>query len=389
MISNRSRVLVVKLADIGDAVLALPAIQALRSAAPSATIDVLTTGAGANVFNRSPAVSDVLTLQKQQFDRISGLASPGAILDLITLSRTLRGRRYDIVVLLHHLTTGFGALKFRSLASVAGAPVVAGLDNGRGSFLTHRAIDYGFGERSETAYGLEIVRALGIEYQTSHPAIKIDESARSAAAELLEQHQFGTEYAMMHTEVGEFSPARAWSDQHFATLAQEIQRKHRLPVVLVGVDAHRPGLQSIIEASGAINLCGQTSFDQLCALIEGASLVVGADSSVAHIAAAFNRPLVALFGPSNHRAWKPAGSHVVRIGQAPERKHRQIVLTQDVPCAPCIYRGFSLGRPAGCRSRRCMTELMPADVFRTLNNVIDPRLDGCDASSQPEPNGEN
>ncbi|MEX2425725.1 MAG: hypothetical protein WD401_03085, partial [Thermomicrobiaceae bacterium] len=143
------RFLVVKLADIGDAVLALPSLQSLRAAFPDSHIDVLTTEAGANVFRMSDSVDGVITLAKQRFDHVRGLVSFGGLVELATLTYRLRSRRYDTVLLLHHLTTAFGARKFRALARATGAGNIAGLDNGRGEFLTHRAPDYGFGATPE------------------------------------------------------------------------------------------------------------------------------------------------------------------------------------------------------------------------------------------------
>lgn len=373
---NECRILAVKLADIGDAVLSLPALQGLRASAPGAKIDVLTTEAGANVFTRSKAIDEVIPLRKQQFNRLLGLVSPRGISDLISLAVRLRRTRYDVVILLHHLTTGFGALKFRALVNATGAPVIAGLDNGRGRFLTNRSVDYGFGECTEWEYGLEVIRSLGIECQLSRPEITIDEQSRDSTTALLKRNGIVGDYAILHAEVGEFSPARAWPDDLFANLARQIQHNRRIPVVLVGVEPTRPGIWEIAGNPDVHNLCGQTSFDQLCALIDGASLVVGADSSVSHLTAAFDRPLISLFGPSNVEAWKPFASQVIEIGQQPENLPRQVALTRNLPCSPCIYRGFSLGRPEGCRARRCMTELLPEDVIPIITSVAHSRLDG-------------
>jgi ADP-heptose:LPS heptosyltransferase len=379
------RILIVKLADIGDAVLALPAIQAVRNHLPTAQIDVLTTPAGALVFERSPAVDHVVTLKKQQFDRISGLVSPRAILDIARLTRDLRSARYDAVILLHHLTTGFGAMKFRALVAATGSDIIAGLDNGQGSFLTHRATDWGFGELSEWAYGLEIVRALGIPAERSRPDVQFDPEARANAGRLLVDRGVSEDYIVFHVEVGDFSPARAWPDNHLAELAIQLNQRYEKPIVLVGVDPDRPGLARISDGEEIVNLCGETTFDELCVVIEGASLVIGADSSVAHLAAAFDRPNVTLFGPSNPEAWRPFGSEIVRTGSSDQPKSRQLVLTRKLSCSPCMYRGFSLGRPQGCRSRQCLTGLTPHQVSGVIETMNIERSGSARIAEQPTP----
>jgi ADP-heptose:LPS heptosyltransferase len=369
-VTEPRRILVVKLADIGDAVLALPAIQALRSAMPSAQLDVLTTGAGANVFSRSPSVDEVITLDKQRFDHVKGLISPSGLFDLASLSAKLRLKRYESVFLLHHLTTNFGTRKFRTLCRVTGAPMIVGLDNGRGTFLTHRATDFGFGARPEWQYGLDVVRAGGLNADDTRPVIAISELSRTSTGQLLNQQNIGKRYVVIHTEVGDFSPARAWPIEYFPRVAHDLTRDASLHVVLVGVQQNRPELEPLRRMERVIDLSGRTSFDELCAVIESAELVIGADSSVAHLAGALGRPTIAIFGPSNIGAWKPYGASALIAGETviPRCGHI-IAMHSDLPCSPCIYTGFRLGRPQGCRSRVCMTGLRPesvSEVARTL-----------------------
>jgi ADP-heptose:LPS heptosyltransferase len=369
--TEQRRILVVKLADIGDAVLALPAIQALRAGNPSGQLDVLTTNAGANVFERSPSVDEVITLDKQRFDHVKGLISPAGLLDLASLSARLRRKRYDMVFLLHHLTTNFGTRKFHALCRVTGAPVIAGLDNGRGTFLTHRATDFGFGARPEWQYGLDIVHASGIDAKATRPEITISDAGRTSAAQLLNRHAVGKRYAVIHTEVGEFSPARAWPIEYFAEVTRALIEDPEISVIIVGVLANRPELEPVRHMERVFDLSGQTSFDELCAVIEGAELVIGADSSVAHIAGAFDRPTIAIFGPSNIDAWKPFGATTLTTGGTPEIEIGNIVaIHTNLPCSPCLYTGFRLGRPQGCRSRICMTGLLPEQVTDVASLLI-------------------
>lgn len=372
VIGLQDRILVVKLADIGDAVLSLPAIQAIRANRPDARIDVLTTDAGANVFQLSPAVDQIMTLAKQQFDHIRGLVSFTGALDLIRLTRRLRAGRYDAVIVLHHLTTAFGTRKFQALSRVAAAPVIAGLDNGRGRFLTHRAIDYGFGAEPEWRYGLDVCESIGLPVEVSRPELEISERDRRSADRLVDKSLGDPEkrFAVIHTEVGEFSPARAWRDDSFAAVARYLRTREAMPVILVGVDRHRPGLREISEIEGVHNLVSATSFPELCRIVDRASLVIGCDSSVAHLAGAFDRPSITLFGPSNIDAWRPFGAQRVRAGQEAPAAGKSIALHRDMPCAPCIYTGFRLGRPQGCRSRDCMMQLDPDDVIGLASTLL-------------------
>ena len=123
------RILVVKLADVGDVLTATPAMRSLRRTFPNARITALVAPHCAGLIAATGLVDETLS-----FDKWAGAPRVG-------LALGLRRRRFDAMLLLHHLTNSAGVLKYAGLATAAGAPIRAGLDNGRGWFLTHRAPD--------------------------------------------------------------------------------------------------------------------------------------------------------------------------------------------------------------------------------------------------------
>ena len=153
------RILVVKLATLGDLLTVTPVVRALREAFPTAHVGVLATPASAVALRDLDSVDSVIPFDKVRFDRpVDALMRlPWAA----SLARTLRAGRWDALVLLHHLTTPFGIAKYAALCLASGAALRVGLDNGRGWFLTHRAEDRGFGWRHEVDYWLEVVGVLG------------------------------------------------------------------------------------------------------------------------------------------------------------------------------------------------------------------------------------
>jgi heptosyltransferase-2 len=79
-----------------------------------------------------------------------------------------------------------------------------------------------------------------------------------------------------------------------------------------------------------------------------------------HVASAVGIPIVGVFGPSNHVSWGPYGA--AEWGSESLDNRRAVVVRYDLPCAPCLYRGFVPGTPRGCRSRDCLTLVEPATV---------------------------
>ena len=97
----RPRILAVKLATLGDLLLALPGFRALRARYPAARLDLLTTTASAPLIADSPLVDRVYTLD---LDVARGLPRLDALARSATTLAQLRGNRYDAALLLHHLT---------------------------------------------------------------------------------------------------------------------------------------------------------------------------------------------------------------------------------------------------------------------------------------------
>src|SRR5258707_1276678 len=221
VLGARPLILVIKLATAGDLPLSMPALRALRSRYPDAQLDVLTTPASASLLAESPLVNHVYALDKYRFDYLHQmLRAPWRLLAPLPLLARLRARRYDVVVLAHHLTLRFGVLKSRLLLAGLGARHTVGLDNGRGRFLDLRVRDEGFGARHEADYALALAAALDAELPAPARALRLtdlgwvdsrqdDDEAAVPAAPLIALHPGG----------GGYSVARRWPAERFAELA--------------------------------------------------------------------------------------------------------------------------------------------------------------------------
>ncbi len=364
-----NRILVVKLADMGDAILATSAVGALRRAHPYARIDVLTAGAGAAVFGMCKAVDEVLTLNKAAFDQPTGLLNPLAAASLLALTARLRARSYDTIVLLHHLTTHFGARKFGWLSAAIGATKRVGLDNGHGTFLTDRVFDLGFGAKSVHDYGLDVVALLGADRRGARPEVSVPAEAEGEVDELLRATGVPEDFVVIHPSVGDYAAARNWYPERFAFVASALYRSFRLPAVLVGASDAMDASQQIAQDVLSMNLVGRTTVPQLASLLRRARLVIGADSGVVHLAAALEVPTIAIFGPSNQQSWSPVGAVSEEEFLRDPTRSRVVLVRSEIPCSPCFYVGFSLGRRDGCHLRTCL-DLLSADRVTQIASAI-------------------
>jgi heptosyltransferase-2 len=353
-----AHILVVKLATIGDLLLATPALRALRETYPQARIDLLVTPASAGLLDGWEVIDRVIVLDKYLFDYPQQLfRHPANLKRLHLLWRELRGGHYDAVLLMHHLTLFFGRLKHQLLMRATGARWRVGLDNGHGWFLNARVKDDGFGALHEAEYNLVLAKAVGATTGDTRLELLISDEERRQARQLV----FGenaTEHAerpiiAMHPGSGGYSTARRWSPERFAQLADTLYAGVGGQLLLVGgpeeAALHLKITGMMRSAMPARSLAGKGSVKVTAAVLELADLFIGNDAGPMHLAAAVGTPVVAIFGLSNWQAWGPY------TGNAPGR--RALVVRLDLPCMPCFYSGHLLGTPEGCATRDCLAML--------------------------------
>lgn len=363
-LGSRPRILVIKLASLGDLLLATPALRALRLRYPDADIDVLTTEGSAPLLHESPLVDTVYTLNKYAFD--TPLAIGGrleALGEALEIGRRLRARRYDAALLLHHLTLPFGRLKYRALIGAIGARCTAGLDNGWGGYLDLRVPDFGFGWRHEAEYNLAVAEAVGASLPPGGRGLHASDVGWD---ECMYAPVLAPPLVMLHPGSGSYSVARRWPTDHWAALANALHEDSGATVTLLAGPDERTLVDGIAERLHAPSWLTTTDPSggprELAATLSRCALVVANDSFPMHLATAIGTPVVAVFGPSNARAWGP---------YVPDRPHaRAVVRRADLQCSPCFYRGHALGTPQGCAERPCLTELPLQPVREAARRLL-------------------
>lgn len=351
-------ILVVKLAGIGDLLLATPALRALRESYPQATIDLLVTPDSAGLLNSWEVIDRVIVLDKYLFDYPQQIImQPQNLLRLRLLWRDLRMGKYDAVLLMHHLTLPFGRLKYQILARATGARWRVGLDNGHGRFLNVRVKDDGFGAMHEAEYNMAIAEAVGATIHSKQLELPLSEEERRQAWHLVYGEQRSDEVPhpiiAMHPGAGGYSTARRWAPERFAQLADTLYHDVGGQVLLVGgpeeCELHQHIMSMMHSQVPVRSLAGKGSIKVTAAVLELADLFIGNDAGPMHLAAAVGTPTVAIFGLSNHKAWGPY------TGESSGK--RAAVVRLDLSCMPCFYRNHLLGTPEGCATRDCLAWL--------------------------------
>ena len=367
------RILVVKLADLGDLLTATPAIRALRSAHPDAHIGALITPKCASILAGTDLVDEIIPFEKAAFD--SPLMAGRQVPVALGLMKRLRAGNWDAIALLHHMTTSFGIAKYAALCLASGAPILAGLDNGRGWFLNARVLDDGFGARHEADYWLAVAKLLGGHNPNPHYELPVTDADRAwADAQIARienrggQDNAGAGLLAIHPGSGIFSLARRWPAERFAAVARMLRASHGLhPVLIQGPGPDEAQLaRTVIMAAGGGDVVGPSpTLGAMVAFLSRVRLFVGNESGVMHLSVAAGAPIVAVFGLTNHLAWGPY----------PLTSPRHAVVREPLACSPCVHRGHALGTPQGCAARTCMDLVEPAAVAAAAARVLAQTVD--------------
>jgi ADP-heptose:LPS heptosyltransferase len=350
-------ILLVSVGDLGDTILTVPAMRAIRSRYPDARLLLLAKAGPAAYVVRLGLVDEAIAIDKSGFDRAVSLANPVHLWTLWRLVRRLRREQIDTVAIFHHLVTLFGTAKYAALALSTGARERVGVDNGRGWFLTRSIPDDGFGAVHEAQYWLDVAALLDAPGSLALEA-PISDRERLEARNLLRDLPAGAgPVVAVHPGSGGFAPGRRWDPVRFGETMSLLHRIAGARFVVVGTEEDRGDASMAIEAADApiLNLVGRTSIGALAAILQACDVTLANDGGVGHLAAASGCPVVSVFGPSNDRAWAPLGATVVAA---------------DLPCRPCLYRDFETGLRNGCGTRQCLQIVTPRQVADAVMAVF-------------------
>lgn len=260
-----SRVAIIRLRSLGDCVLSTPAIHLLKQARPDLEIAVVVEDRFAAIYRNNPEIGFVFSN------------------DL----RSLRSFKPDLVLNLH------GGTRSVRLTALSGAPLRAGFDIFKPSFIYNLPIPtaqqtLGITRRVHTAeHAASAVFHLGVPI-TEVPRANIP----APAGRIIEGS-----YAVVHPFAA--APEKTWPVALFGKLISHLRETlHLEPVIIGGLAENWAPFHDFRRFAGA-------PLDQIAQLMRDASLFVGNDSGPAHIAAAFGRPTVVLFGPSDAEIWSP------------------------------------------------------------------------------------
>ena len=329
---------------VGDAVMAIPALEAIRRAHAAAEIAILARPAVADLYRDQPFANRIFIYENSARHR----GWPGRE----KLIGELRRERFDLAILLQN------AFEAAWLAWRARIPERIGYARDRRGPLLSKAIPVpkeGEIPRHESHYYLELIRRAGwIESRGEIAPIRvcIPLSAREAAeTTLLRAGAREGAWRCAIAPGASYGAAKCWPPERFAALADRLISECGADVILFGTPNEKEMAARICSSMKCrpISLVGQTSMRDLAAIFSACSIFIGNDSGAMHVAAAAGLPVIGIFGSTDPEGTSPVTPQFTLIREA-------------VSCSPCFLRSCPV-------DHRCMTRIAVDSVFAAALRV--------------------
>lgn len=311
LIAPPQRILIFKVGNIGDIVCAIPALIAIRRTYPGAHLTLLTSPGRKGV----PGADAVLT-GAWYLDELRLYASDNinSVKKLRMFARSLRQERYDLFIHLPpHEWTNFGTIaRNMFFARLIGVRAAFGFRLRALIWLFRKTqIDYTIGPH-EVDTLLALLRTGGVKTEQVTFDLPLTAADRAKAEQLLNQTwPDETNSPVVAVHAGSKQRFKEWRPERFAAVLAYLAKRYQARFLLLGGPADAEEASVItknLPPNQFVIVAGQLSVLESAALIERCDFLLGIDSGLMHIAAAFGKPTVALFSIFNvFGRWFPYG----------------------------------------------------------------------------------
>jgi len=334
------RILIIKVSALGDVILSLPSLRAIREKYPKAVIKVLVGLGAKDILKNCPYIDDIIVCDFAKRDR--GLSG------LWRLARLLKNEDFDVVVDFQNNK------KSHLLAFFSCAALRYGYDNGKYSFLLNRKIKDPKDPMDPVEHQMRVLALMGIYNVDKNLALFPNEDDAVWVEKFLGDNWIkpSSPFVCINLESSPKWVSKRWPVDYFVEFAERLAKEESMRVIVIGKDAQDDWNIEFMEEAKCkpISSIGKTNVGQVMALVKRCSVLVTADSAPMHMASGLNTPFVALFGPTDPKRHVPEGG-------------RYKVLCKKTKCHPCYKQS--------CHKRnRCMDQISPDEVFDAVRELL-------------------
>jgi len=326
---------------VGDVVMNIPAIEAIRENFPESIMSVVARPWVIPLLENHPDVDRVLTFGKGN-DHLS------RIFEIMRMAGRIRREEFDLAILLQN------AFEAALLTYLGGINLRVGYNTDRRGFLLSHALKRDDETLSlhQVEYYLHILRSMGWEARSRDPRVFVADRDRKAIQSVLAGAGIGQDHVLVGLNPGSaFGPAKRWPAERFAAIGDWAAQRWGAKAIVMGSEGDQGICSKVNELMkhDSLNLCARTTLGEVMALIERCHYFITNDSGLMHIGAALQVPMVAVFGSTDPMATGP-------------RSLNSRIVRHSVDCAPCL-------KPACSSDHRCMLSIEPDKVWREMESL--------------------
>lgn len=338
------RILVSRLRFMGDIILTIPLISALKERFPDAIIDYLAEPPYIELLKNHPKISGLISFDRKLYSQLSIIKSVKAQWELIS---RLRRQKYDLAIDL------FGIPRSAWLLWLSGAPIRIG-----GCFrYRSRLYTYCFNPQKKWTTAIDFhqlaLDRIGINPVLSKPELFLTKSELAVAKNYIANLGFDQHKPIIGIYPGATWPAKIWPIQRFVQLANKIAKNMNGQIfIVVGPNDKTLFEEMFFNQSPKIIVGDLMNLRKLAALFYHFSLFITNDCGPMHIAPAVGTPTIGIFGPGDPVIWFPY-----------DRNSGHRVIIKDTDCSPCHHDECSI-------QHQCMTKISVEDVYVSVKEVL-------------------
>ncbi len=336
-------ILVIKISAVGDVILSIPSLRAIRRHFKQANIKVLVGVESRAVLDRCPYINDLIVCDLKGRDRgLKGISN---------LSKELRRNCFDMIIDLQNNK------KSHLLAFLSFAAARYGYANGKMSFLLNRSIKDDAPYLDPIEHQFRVLKMAGIKPEGKTLELWPSESDTRRVEDLLKENWLKPMQEMVGINVRASSrwATKNWPAAYIAELCDRLAKECNIRTVLTGTKEDLGYIAQItkLAKSKPIVAAGKTDIMGLASLMKYFRVYVTPDSAPMHIASAMGTPFVALFGPTDPARHVP-----------PSKDYLVLYKGSELKCAPCYS-------PHCLKNFKCMKKITAEEVFRAVKGFLE------------------
>jgi len=336
------KILMIKLGAMGDVILSVPSMRMIRERYPDAFISVMVDKKIAPLVSNSPYVNEVIPVERHRLQNLPYL---------LKTAKKIKREAFDWSVDLQN------SKWTHLLAFLAQIPERFGFYKGKLGFLLNRP-DHAFDVvEPPVRHQFRILSKLGVHDMDDRLELWPDPQAEVKINQLLQENGKEHREKKIGLVIGSSPkwPTKRWPMQNFVALIERLLANYACKIVLIGSPEDQSVLngQTLFQHEKVINMIGQTSARELVALMKRLDVVVTGDTAPLHVAGAFDKKIVALFGPTDPQRHMPPG-------------HHSVVLHRSLSCQPCYEGSCQIADKFACLTQISVNEVFDA-VKRQLS----------------------